>query len=89
MHIFWMVIKLAGGFNLVLILGVSSLIRPVTYEWSRFGLDTVVLAIATLLLFVTMFTGKRKVLDRWEAGVFLVLFCGYLTWIVVAPGAIY
>lgn len=76
-------------FNLMLILGVSSLVRPIVYDWSRFGLDTAVLGVATLLLFVTMFTGKRKVLDRWEAAVFLVLFCGYLTWIVLGPGAIY
>lgn len=76
-------------FNLMLILGVSSLVRPIVYDWSRFGLDTAVLGVATLLLFVTMFTGKRKVLDRWEAAVFLVLFCGYLAWIVLGPGAIY
>jgi len=33
---------------------------------------------ASLLLFVCMFTGKRGVLDRWEAVVFLALYATYL-----------
>jgi cation:H+ antiporter len=71
-------------FNLMLILGVSALIKPVAFDWSRFGIDLAVLTAATLLLFVTMFTGKRKILDRWEAFVFIACFGGYLTWLIVS-----
>jgi cation:H+ antiporter len=71
-------------FNIMLILGVSAIIGPVPFAWNRFGIDLAVLTAATLLLFLTMFTGKRKVLDRWEAGVFVACFGGYMTWLIIA-----
>jgi len=63
-------------FNIFLILAVSALIRPITYD-PKFDIDLYVLAGGTLFLFVAMFTGKKKKLDRWEAGVLLVLFLMY------------
>lgn len=71
-------------FNIMLILGVSAVIRPVPFAWDRFGIDLAVLTAATLLLFLTMFTGKRKVLDRWEAGLFVACFAGYMAWLVIS-----
>ena len=71
-------------FNIMLILGVSAVIKPVPFAWDRFGIDFAVLTAATLLLFLTMFTGRRKMLDRWEAGFFVVCFAGYMTWLVIA-----
>ncbi|HPW42631.1 MAG TPA: calcium/sodium antiporter, partial [Bacteroidales bacterium] len=53
-------------FNIFLILSVSSLVRPIKYDIS-FNNDLYVLAGGTLFLFIAMFTGKRKTLDRWEA----------------------
>jgi cation:H+ antiporter len=63
-------------FNLLFILGISAIICPLTYQ-PVFNLDSLVLVFATLLLFVTMFTGKQKKLDRWEALVLLVIYAGY------------
>ncbi len=63
-------------FNIFLILSVSTLIRPITYE-PKFDLDLYVLAGGTLFLFVAMFTGQKKRLDRWEAGVLLISFLVY------------
>ncbi len=64
-------------FNIFFILGVSALIRPIPFE-PRMNVDIGVLIGASSLLFLWMFTGKRRTLDRWEAAVFLVLYAAYL-----------
>lgn len=64
-------------FNIFLILGVSSLIKPISYNIS-FNFDMFLLGLSTLLLFIFMFSGKKYKLDRWEAG---ILFFGYLAYI--------
>jgi cation:H+ antiporter len=61
-------------FNIFLILGVSSLIRPLQYDVA-FNRDIYFLALGTVLLFILMFTGGRKKLDRWEAA---ILLAGYI-----------
>lgn len=67
-------------FNLFLILGVSSVIRPLEFNFS-FNTDLYILGAGTVFLFMAMFTGKRQKLDRWEALVLLssyLLYTGYL-----------
>jgi cation:H+ antiporter len=64
-------------FNIFFILGVSGLIRPIPFA-PRTNIDIGVLLVASSLLFLWMFTGKRRTLDRWESGVFLVLYAVYL-----------
>jgi cation:H+ antiporter len=68
-------------FNLLLILSVSSFIKPVTYNLA-FNTDVYMLAGGTLFLFVAMFTGKKKKLDRWEAAVLLAVFLIYTTYLI-------
>lgn len=68
-------------FNIFLILSVSSLVRPVTFN-TVFNTDLYLLLGGTLFLFVAMFTGKKKTLDRWEAAVLLLVFIGYTTYLV-------
>ncbi len=69
-------------FNIFFILGISALIRPIPFE-SKANIDIGVLVTASLLLFLWMFTGKRRTLDRWEAGVFLVGYALYITFLVL------
>jgi cation:H+ antiporter len=38
----------------------------------------------TVFLFIAMFTGKKKQLDRWEAGVLLLAFAGYMAYMLRA-----
>ncbi|KPK70329.1 sodium:proton exchanger [candidate division WOR_3 bacterium SM23_60] len=64
-------------FNIFFILGVSSLIRPNLYS-AAFNLDLIVLFLGTLALFVAMFTGKSRRLDRWESGIFIIVYILYL-----------
>ncbi|MBP8910146.1 MAG: sodium:calcium antiporter, partial [Phycisphaerae bacterium] len=64
-------------FNLFFILGVSAVIRPIPFE-TRANLDIGALVVSSVLLFLWMFTGKRHVLERWQAGVFLGGYAAYL-----------
>lgn len=68
-------------FNIFLILAISSLVRPIQYD-AVFNIDLYILGGGTLFLFVTMFTGQRKKLDRWEAAVLLVSYIGYTIYLV-------
>jgi cation:H+ antiporter len=68
-------------FNIFLILGVSSLINPLDYS-SSFNTDLYILGAGTLFLFLAMFTGKRKRLDRWEAAILLIAYLGYTVYLV-------
>ena len=68
-------------FNLFLILPVSSLIRPMTYNAS-FNTDLYLLAGGTLFLLLAMFTGGTKKLDRWEAGLLLICYLIYSTLLI-------
>jgi cation:H+ antiporter len=68
-------------FNIFLILGISSVIRPLSYD-RAFNTDIYFLALGTLALFVMMFTGGRKKLDRWEAALLLVAFVFYTIFFV-------
>jgi cation:H+ antiporter len=66
-------------FNIFFILGVSSLIReqPIQAELHSSLIMTV---LSSGLLFVFMFTGKRRVIDRWEGLLMLLMYAAYLSY---------
>ena len=74
-------VKGSNIFNIFFILSVSFIIRPTTYDIS-FNNDLYVLAGGTLFLFLAMFTGKRKTLDRWEAMILLIAYIIYILLII-------
>lgn len=64
-------------FNIFLILGISSVLRPLSVD--RELMTALIAGVASAgLLFVFMFTGKRHKLDRWEGAVMVILYFGYL-----------
>jgi cation:H+ antiporter len=69
-------------FNIFLILSISSFVRPITFN-PVFNTDIYLLGAGTLLLFIAMFSGKKKKLDRWEAGILLGIFVVYTTLLIV------
>jgi len=69
-------------FNLFLILGASSMLKPIGFD-PNFNMDIYVLAGGTIFLILAMFTGKRRILDRWESLVLLLFYLGYTTYLVV------
>jgi len=68
-------------FNISLILSVSAFIRPINYN-PTFNGDIYVLALGTIFLFIAMFTGGKKKLDRWEALVLLVTYLIYTIYLI-------
>jgi cation:H+ antiporter len=70
-------------FNILLVLGLSSVIIELPFHRSS-NRDIGVLLIASLLLFIFMFTLKRRSLDRWEGVVFVVFYFVYMAITVIA-----
>jgi cation:H+ antiporter len=68
-------------FNVFLILSISALIHPVDFNTS-FNTEIYLLTGGTLILFLAMFTGGRKKLDRWEASILLLIYILYLIYLV-------
>lgn len=68
-------------FNIFLILGVSSVVSPVAYSLV-FNESLYLLMAGTVLTFLFMFLGKRKILDRWQSAILLALFVGYMVYLV-------
>jgi cation:H+ antiporter len=64
-------------FNIFFVLGVSSTIKPLPFK-SDTNIDVGVAIIATVLLFVSMFTGQNRSLDRWEGVLFVVMYGIYI-----------
>jgi len=69
-------------FNIFLILGTSSLVRPMNYS-PIFNNDIYFLVFGTLLLLLAMFVGNKKKLDRWQAAIFLLLYIGYVVYLIM------
>ncbi|WP_025006772.1 sodium:calcium antiporter [Marinilabilia salmonicolor] len=72
----------SNTFNIFLILRISANIRPMPFSIA-FNTDFTILLGATVALFIAIFTGVRKKSDRWEAGLFVAFFAGYM--VCLAP----
>jgi len=66
-------------FNIFFVLGVSAGIKPLPFQ-PGYNLDMGVVVISSLLLFVFMFTGKKRSLDRGEGLIFLICYGGYVAY---------
>lgn len=69
-------------FNIFFVLGISALVTP--FEINQNSLVDILLnVLAGLLLFIFVFTGKGRRLDRWEGIVFLLLYGFYMAYLLV------
>ena len=65
-------------FNLFLILGVSAIISPISF--GRVDVyDYVALILSIILVWTAVYTGKKNLLDRFDASLMLLLFAAYMT----------
>lgn len=69
-------------FNIFFILGVSSVIKPLPFQLKH-NIDISVMIFANLILFVSMFSGKRRLVDQWEGILFILLYVVYITFLVI------
>ena len=65
-------------FNIFFVLGISSIIHPLPFS-SANNIDLGMVILASLMLFIFMFTGKKRSLDRWEG---IVSICIYVIYII-------
>ena len=67
-------------FNILLILGASSVVTPlstVALTWVDLG----VLLGSAVMIWLWTYTGRKTHIDRWEAVLMLLAFFGYYTWL--------
>lgn len=71
-------------FNILLILGVAAVIRPIPLEpQANFAIIVALLSSALLLVF--MLIGKRRcILERYQGALFIALYIGYVSYLVIA-----
>ena len=70
-------------FNIFLVLGISATVKPLPFPAGG-NLDIIAVVFASLLLFIFMFTGLRRAVDRWEGAIFVILYAAYITFRVWA-----
>jgi len=74
-------------FNVFFVLGISAVVNPLPFEPQN-HVDMGVMTAASVLLFVFMFTGKERIMARWEGGLAILIYClyvGFLLFSVYAP----
>jgi len=69
-------------FNILFILSISGMVMPIEYN-PKFNLDFYILIGGTVFLLISMLTGQRKKLDRWEAGTLLGFYLLYTIYLVM------
>jgi cation:H+ antiporter len=68
-------------FNIFWVLGLASLIRPLAFS-PALNTDILMVILATTLLFVILFIGRRHTIARWEGGGFIILYVAYLAYLI-------
>ena len=69
-------------FNILLILGGSALIHPLSFSGISY-VDLGALLVSALALYAACYAGKKDMLGRVEGVIFLLLFAGYMTYLFI------
>lgn len=69
-------------FNIFFVLGISSIIRPISFNRMN-NVDIWAVIFSHLLLMIFMFAGKKRVLNRWKGATFLTAYAGYITFLII------
>ena len=68
-------------FNILLILGGSALIHPLSFDHITY-VDLGVLLVSALALLTAGFVGRKKMIDRLDGAFFLLIWAGYMAWLI-------
>jgi len=69
-------------FNLLWVLGVSALIRPLSFDVVS-NTDILMVIFSNVLLLVAVAVGRRNTIERWEGALFLLVYGAYLTFVAI------
>ena len=67
-------------FNILLILGGSALIHPLSFDSITY-VDLAALLVSALALLTSSYVGKKNCIDRLDGALFLLLWAGYFTYL--------
>ncbi len=68
-------------FNIFWILGIGALINPIIFT-TKSNLDIAMVILATVLLFAIMFIGKKRVVEKWQGGLFVAVYISYIVLLI-------
>ncbi len=69
-------------FNIFFVLGISAVIKPLPFQPAS-NADIMMTIIASILLFAFLFVGKKQVLKKWQGVMFLLVYVGYVAFLVM------
>ncbi len=70
-------------FNVFLVLGVSSIIRPLPFH-VELNFDVGMMIITNLILFLFIFIGKGRTITRTEGGIFIFIYIAYIFYLFMS-----
>jgi cation:H+ antiporter len=68
--------------NIFMVLGITALVSPLTIT-NRVSIDTLIVLLVSILVFLAMFLGKGYQIKRWQGYVFIVLYIVYVIYVFV------
>jgi cation:H+ antiporter len=69
-------------FNIFFVLGASSFISHLNYD-AVLNIDSLILAISSLFLFLTLVIRRKYLIERWIGVVFLIVYSGYFFYLII------
>ena len=69
-------------FNFVWVLGLSAIIKPMSYD-ATLNTDFVILFGITIILLFLIYIGKKNILDKWEGAALVSLYVFYIVFVIV------
>ena len=70
-------------FNVFLVLGVSSIIRPLPFN-TALNFDMGVMIVSNLVVALFVYLGRGRMITRTEGGIMMLVYLGYIVWLVVS-----
>jgi cation:H+ antiporter len=68
-------------FNIFFVLAISTIIRPIPFI-NELNVDLIILISVSVFLFLIMFTGKKRAIDRWESVLLMTIYIAYTIYIL-------
>lgn len=72
-------------FNLLFILGATSLVFPIAGTLSELAIDLATMAFLTLLMSIAL--RAERIIRRWEGVIMLLTYAAFVSWVVLAPSS--
>ena len=68
-------------FNIFWILGLSAVINPLPFSKDSV-IDIIMTIVASLILFLIMFIGKKHTVERWQGVIMIIIYIGYVAYLI-------